>query len=285
MPKLIMTYGLPACGKSTWSRQYQADHLNVKRVNRDDLRLMLDDGKFSKENEEIIRSIRNITISNALLRGYDVICDDTNLAPKNEIELRALTKNSKAEFEIKDFTHIPLEECIARDKKRANYVGEKVIRQMWRRYLAPKIESPAFDAGLPNCYIFDLDGTLAKFNGRGAYEWDKVGTDVPNYPVVGIYNKLRATQETEQFFIVSGRDAVCREDTAKWCEKNEILYDKLLMRKQGDMRDDVIVKRELYEQHIKGKYNVEAIFDDRAKVVSAWRDLGLTCLQVAEGDF
>lgn len=47
------------------------------------------------------------------------------------------------------------------------------------------------------------------------------------------------------------------------------------MRPQGDMRRDSIVKRELYENHIKGKYNVVAIFDDRPQVIrECWQALG-----------
>jgi len=33
------------------------------------------------------------------------------------------------------------------------------------------------------------------------------------------------------------------------------------------------------------KYHVEFVLDDRNQVVNFWRYLGLTCFQVAEGDF
>jgi len=57
------------------------------------------------------------------------------------------------------------------------------------------------------------------------------------------------------------------------------------MRKTGDSRKDSIVKREIFEEHIKGKYRIQFVLDDRNQVVEMWRQLGLTCLQVAEGDF
>ncbi len=51
----------------------------------------------------------------------------------------------------------------------------------------------------------------------------------------------------------------------------------LLMRAPGDSRRDSIVKRELYEKHIKGKYNVVAVFDDRPSVIrECWQALGFT---------
>ena len=34
-----------------------------------------------------------------------------------------------------------------------------------------------------------------------------------------------------------------------------------------------------------GNYNVKFVLDDRNRVVEMWRSLGLTCLQVADGDF
>ena len=35
----------------------------------------------------------------------------------------------------------------------------------------------------------------------------------------------------------------------------------------------------------KDKDKIVCIFDDRSKVVDMWRDNGLTCMQVAPGDF
>jgi hypothetical protein len=58
------------------------------------------------------------------------------------------------------------------------------------------------------------------------------------------------------------------------------------MRAENDGRKDSIVKKELFEQHIVGKYYIDLVIDDRNQVVEMWRkDLGLTCLQVDYGDF
>jgi hypothetical protein len=58
------------------------------------------------------------------------------------------------------------------------------------------------------------------------------------------------------------------------------------MRKNNDQRKDSIIKFELFENHIKDKYYVELVVDDRQQVVDMWRrKLGLTCLQVDYGDF
>jgi hypothetical protein len=57
------------------------------------------------------------------------------------------------------------------------------------------------------------------------------------------------------------------------------------MRETGDRRKDSIIKKEIFDRHIRDVYNIEFVLDDRNQVVELWRSLGLTCLQVADGDF
>jgi hypothetical protein len=57
------------------------------------------------------------------------------------------------------------------------------------------------------------------------------------------------------------------------------------MRPVGDMRKDSVVKAEIFDREIRGRYHVVAVFDDRDQVVKTWRSLGLTVFQVAEGSF
>lgn len=281
-----MTYGLPASGKSTWAKEFQSANPNTKRVNKDLLRAMLDNGAWSKDNEKFLLGVRDFIISQALSQGLSVICDDTNLDPKHEKSLRKLAEKHGANFQVKDFSHVPLDECIRRDQKRSDYVGEKIIRQMHSRYLR-KDETPVIprDHRLPDCYIFDLDGTLAKMNGRSPFDWDRVDQDAVNEPVAMTFRKLRDGDNDIRIMIVSGRDSVCREKTEQWLWEYDLRYNALYMRAAGDNRDDRIIKKEIYENEIKEKYNVLGIFDDRAKVVEMWRSIGLPCFQVTDGEF
>jgi hypothetical protein len=71
----------------------------------------------------------------------------------------------------------------------------------------------------------------------------------------------------------------------EWIEKQHCIKGlcvELYMRKTDDYRDDTIVKRELYENYIKDKFNVVAVFDDRPKVLRMWRKLGLFTFNVAQ---
>ena len=284
MITLYMTIGLPASGKTTWARSKMAEHPgSYKRINKDDLRAMLDDGRWSPDNEKFVLAMSRSLIDGALGHGKHVICDDTNLHPKHEAALRKLAKKRNAAFEVVDFRGVSLEECIERDRKRANYVGEKVIRKMWNNYLAPKVESVVQDASLPECAIVDIDGTLAIMNGRDPFDWGRVGEDGVNFPVWHLVNQIKSNIHV---IFMSGRDEVCRAETESWLIKHlGVLIGPLYMRPASDTRDDRIIKRELYEREVKGKYNVLFVLDDRDKVVRQWREMGLACFQVAEGDF
>jgi hypothetical protein len=138
-------------------------------------------------------------------------------------------------------------------------------------------------------WIVDIDGTLALAGDRSPYDWSRVGEDAPNGPVITV---ARALAARSGLIYMSGRMEQCREATTGWlhdfgCEPGlRMCGFPLLMRKDGDMRPDQIAKRELYDREVLGIYEVEGVLDDRAKVVRMWReDLGLTCLQVAPGDF
>ncbi len=133
---------------------------------------------------------------------------------------------------------------------------------------------------LPKAIIVDIDGTLAKMNGRSPFDWSRVGEDICNDVVRGIIQN-----SDYRVFIFSGRDEICRSETERWLKEYCINYNGLFMRPEGNQEKDAIIKRRLFEQNIRGKYFIEYILDDRNQVVEMWRSMGLTCLQVADGNF
>ena len=271
-----MTKGLPASGKTTWAKTQ-----NAYRINKDDLRAMMNNGKWSKTNEKYILLVRDNIIELHLKDKNNVIVDDTNLHPKHEIRLQELAKKYKAEFEVKDFTGISLEDCIKRDQKKSNYVGEKVIKQMYNQFLKSKIVKIEYDKELPDAVICDIDGTLALFGGANPYDRD-FSKDQLNLPIRDI---LYGLQQSHKIILLSGRMEKNKKITEDWLSCNGISFDKLYMRITDDVRKDFIIKKEIYTVYIKGQYNIKMVIDDRNQVVDMWRSLGLTCLQVAEGDF
>lgn len=279
--KVLLLRGLPASGKSTYAKELVSKNHNWVRVNKDDLRAMMNNGEFSgKLEKQVIRTEREIA-ENALKLGKNVVIDDTNFNPTHEEYFRDLAVRYKAEFEVKLFD-TPLEVCIERDNKRSNGVGETVIRRMYNQYLKSEPAVYEHDRSLPAAIICDIDGTLAHMTDRSPYDWSRVYQD----EVDPIIRKLLDTIKYKYFIILtSGRDEICREETNKWLRENDVPYGMLLMRPEGDIRKDSIIKREIFETHIRPYYNVEFVLDDRNQVVEMWRSLGLKCLQVAEGDF
>lgn len=148
--------------------------------------------------------------------------------------------------------------------------------------------------------IFDLDGTLALNEHRQHFlkekpkNWDMFEDacidDKPNVPLIRLFNLYISMYRT--VYIFSGRSERVYSETVAWLELNGISpFGRLEMRKIGDRRDDRVVKKEMFDKLIssfQSKFNYSKdiiIFDDRRKVVDMWRDMGLTCCQVAEGNF
>lgn len=140
--------------------------------------------------------------------------------------------------------------------------------------------------------IFDLDGTLALIEhrkhlveGRKKKKWREFFAacvaDSVNHPVAEMARVLR--EAGYQIVIFSGRSDEVRQETEKWLAENGITYDLLLMRPEGDFSPDDQLKLKWLERL--DKERVLCIFDDRDKVVRMWRRQGLTCFQVAPGDF
>lgn len=280
--KLIMTKGLPGSGKSTWAKEQLKKNGNWKRVNKDELRRMIDDGKWSGKNEKFVVSVRDEIIEEALESGYSIISDDTNLDPKHEERFRQIARKYGASLVIEDrFLQVPLEECIKRDLLRFESVGAKVIRDMHDKYVQVKYEPPVHDPALPNIIICDLDGTLALFGKENPYNRPFI-KDTLSIPVA---ETLQLMSEHYGVILLSGREDKFREETMQWLALKQISYIDLFMRKAEDTRNDTIVKEELYRAHIEGKYNVFYVLDDRNRVVDLWRRLGLVCFQVAPGEF
>lgn len=291
MKTVRMLKGLPASGKSTWARA-EVDKLtnSVKRVNKDDLRAMLDNGKHSKGNESFVITIRDAIIWHALEEGKHVIIDDTNLNPVHEQNIRKLVSDfttrtgKQVSFEVVEF-NTSVDECIRRDALRENSVGEKVIRNHYNRWIKPnqKVGKLEQDPSLPKAIICDLDGTLALLNGRDPYDASTCEQDELNVPVADIVKNY--TDIGYEVILFSGRSGKYENETRKWLAKHGIPFYMLRMRPEGDSRKDADLKREMYEDNVSGKFYIQFVLDDRNQVVDLWREIGLTCLQVAPGDF
>ena len=299
MLKVIITSGIPASGKSTWAKTLlKLEPLRWKRINRDSLRLMLDDnpgGNFEKSMEAFVNKTRMVLLESALRNGFNVVIDDTNipLGGKTYQEVCAVAALVGDVRVIEKSFPIPLEEALLRNKNAdRNPVPDQVIIDLYNKAnrqkmseheeYFPPIVPVNHDVSLEDCYVFDIDGTLAHMHNRSPYDLKRVGEDKVDENLLRLLNHLK---EKAKIIILSGRDGSCRDLTQKWLSDNGIEYSALYMRAAGDMRADTIIKQELYIRNLKGKFNIIQIFDDRNGVVAMWRRIGLKVCQVNYGDF
>lgn len=285
--ELHLTVGLPGSGKSTWALQQLQEHPDWVRANRDTIRAAM----FSETNpwrpsEKEVTQQEIAIVDAALTTGKSVIVDDTNLSEKTKNTWFNLAKKHYCVCHVEDFTHVPLQTCIDRDKQRTGKarVGEGVIQNMALRYnLIQWPDKPIV--------IVDIDGTLANANHRLHH----VRTQPKNWPAFfaaaihdpvnePVYNWVCALAPTHTVTVVSGRALdQSQEITVDWLREKNVPYNYLFMRNSYDYREDWLVKSEILRrlpQHL-----IDFSIDDRWQVVEkCWRANGVRCYPVSETD-
>lgn len=77
MKKLVILRGLPASGKSTFAKLL-VQAAGYKRVNKDDLRSMLDDGVWSDDSEPLINDAFYTLVTMLMEHGDSIVADNTH---------------------------------------------------------------------------------------------------------------------------------------------------------------------------------------------------------------
>lgn len=302
MTRLTCLRGYPGSGKSTIART-----LKGVVVCRDDLRMQLY-GRYSvgPKGEEVVTVAERAMVTRLLHHGESVIVDAMHVNPSYLRSWARVASRHGAEFRVHDVP-TPVEDCIKRDRYRLigdqsdKVVGEGVIRQIAKRFPMEKwptvtadepfvIEPVEYIPDLADAIIVDVDGTLAHSTGRSPYDYSRVTEDAVD-PIIRAILRFVDDRQDHEILIVSGRDDTCYAETERWLQDHQIPHDALIMRpteakdSRGNKLPDYIVKYNLFNEHIRGKYNVRFVLDDRQQVVDMWRSLGLKCLQVQPGDF
>jgi len=298
--KLILTRGVPASGKTTWALEWlAADPTNRARVNRDEIR-NTNFGKYWGVDEFAVSKIQDAALVSLMKLGRDIVMDNTHLKARNVKDTMRLAAKHGYGVEFKDFP-IGFAQALLRDEERRNRgergVGMDVIHSFFTRYISkdgislppvPVIEDAttkfkpySHTPGLPWAILVDIDGTLAHMQGRSPYDPTLYHTDT----VDEVVRDLLRVHWGDTIIVFSARDDTYQEVTEDWLSEHAIPYHDIYLRPAGDTRNDAIVKDEMFEQHIAGKYNVRFVLDDRDRVVQMWRAKGLKALQVADGNF
>jgi len=287
MPEMIIYRGPQATGKSTAALELVEQ--GWVRINMDSIRATNPDWKEKQVHAECWRLMEA-----AAIEGANIVHDNVNLSIPKVQGLQNWAQYFGYRSTVQLFgTDVSLGLAVSRDIWRGYNGGHSVGRSVIiQSYMDFSLFIPFNPDAVDKTIIFDLDGTLCDCEHRQHYvrgdtkDWGAffagISRDTPRTAVanlVRMYDELGYT-----VLFVSGRGSEYRKETEAWLKAHLLNRQfALFMRGFQDRRDDTIVKQELYEKYIKPYFNVEAVYDDRPKVVRMWREIGLTVFDCGNG--
>lgn len=152
------------------------------------------------------------------------------------------------------------------------------------------------EALVTRCIIYDIDGTIANGDHRlhliktAPKQWDAYfDLCAGDAPIAHMIDLVRALDRDFVSVFATGRAERCRRQTESWLIEHRAYTGRyplrLYMRADGDHRNDDILKIEMLARIRADGLEPVMVFEDRKRVVDAWRAAGIPCAQVAEGDF
>lgn len=284
----VITIGVSGSGKTTWANAQEGYLVIEKDKIRADLQREFGDHsefnwkKWKKKNEPTVHSIFLKQINEAAERKQNIILSNTNLDNKKNEALCRMLEELGYQVEYKTF-EIDYLEAIARDAGRPNSVGHLVIGQQFAMLNKMNKQNwPPTQGTRGSCILVDIDGTIANNEDRNPYDMTLVKNDKPIQEVIDLVKALCLFDLELKVVFITARPANAREDTTAWLKRHGLWNSTLLMRNEGDLRKDSVIKKELYEQYIEGNYTVKLVIDDRPSVCRMWRSLGLMTLQCGD---
>jgi len=277
MPEAIITVGVSASGKTTWSESQE----NYVNINRDDIRSEIIGKRIDYRTYKLKGSVeKRVTETQydlawgAVENDENIIISDTNLGPKTRRRWISFFEKVGYKVELKEFP-VTLEEAWKRNSYRLNGLSHSVVYkqyQQWLSFKGRKAYKP--DLSLPPAVISDIDGTVADHRDiRSPFDWNSVDQDRPRNQIIELVQGYHDCGY--KIIFMSGRDGSCRELTEMWLADMGLNNYELFMRPEGSFEKDVVVKERLFWEDVADNYNVKVVVDDRPIVVRLWHELGI----------
>lgn len=304
MTVLTCMRGMICSGKSTRAREIAKESGGVV-VNRDTIRLQLLGTYWTGNPEDeyrvtVAEEAQVLALMNA---DVPVVIDSCHLTASYLRKWSRWATRYGWGFAVED-VKTPVDVCLERLRRRNlatdRFIEASVLFNQAKRFPIerwPVITKREFnpvpverDNSLRKAIIVDIDGTIAEKCDRSPYDYSRVGEDGLHWDVAYLVDLL--AQDDYDVLIVSGRDDTCRRETRDWLNSRGVEYQRLFMRdtekdidEYGGKDPDFLVKYRLFDEHIRGRWSVQYVIDDREQVISMWRGIGLRVLDVAGNEF
>ncbi|WP_280404743.1 AAA family ATPase [Nocardia brasiliensis] len=309
MTTLSITRGPQGAGKTELAYSLVRSEPDTARFSRDDFRRMVfgQSGILSYRQENLITELMTACAEVGLRKGWSPIIDATHGRVRDGRRWADFAHAHGAQFRCLDVVATE-EQCIANVEARAAAGGHAVpaeaIKDYFRRFPPPwppitstfdRLDLTPYvpDVTKPRAIIVDLDGTLADNSWRSPFDYTRVLEDPVIEATKTLVNAAAWHYDRDHDYdtgndginilIFSGRDDICIEDCAQWLDNEEIAWDELSLRDEGDKRPDAVVKYKMFDE-VRDRYHIIGVIDDRQQVVRMWHALGLTVFRVGDPD-
>ena len=134
--------------------------------------------------------------------------------------------------------------------------------------------------------LCDIDGTIANNDHRQHYlggkkDWEGFFSELINdKPISKIIKKIKAHHSSgKEIIFLTGRPEKYRYSTSLWLKENFEFEFRLLMRKNNDYRNKLLIKNEIFEDNF-SKHSIYCIYDNDEDLIKLWKDKGINSILV-----
>lgn len=141
---------------------------------------------------------------------------------------------------------------------------------------------------MKNIILCDIDGTVANNDHRqhflqGSKDWDGFFSELVNdLPIQIIIDKVIKEQISgKEIVFLTGRPERYRSSTTLWLKEYFDFEFKLLMRNNGDQRNKLKIKKEIFENNFHPD-EIFCVFENDKELIKLWKTLDLNVLDANE---
>jgi len=134
--------------------------------------------------------------------------------------------------------------------------------------------------------LCDIDGTVANNNHRQNLlkefkDWDKFFSQLKHdEPIEMVIEAVKQQVESNNLLIfLTGRPEKYREMTQDWLSEYFDEGFSLLMRKDGDLRNKIEIKEEIFYESFE-RAQIKVCFENDCELIKLWKKLGLNVIDV-----